>query len=91
MTFEELLENMTPEMHTAMRQAVELGKWPDGRVLSDEERETCLQAVIAYDHQNLDPAQRVGYVGERKNCSDDGPDEKKSMRLGPGGVEIFEG
>ncbi len=92
MTFEELLKAMTPEMHTAMKQAVELGKWPDGRRLSKEDKENCLQAVIAYDHENVATTERVGYIGERQNCKDDGADaEQASAKRGPGGVQVFEG
>ncbi len=92
MTFEELLKSMTPEMHAAMKQAVELGKWPDGRRLSKEDKETCLQAVIAYDHQQDIPTEeRVGYIGERQNCKDEGEADQESTKRGPGGVQVFEG
>ena len=66
MTFEELLKSMTPEIHATMKRAVELGKWPDGRRLSDEERETCMQAVIAYDAEHLPEEERIGYISRKK-------------------------
>lgn len=62
MTFDELLAAMTPEVHATMKTVVEIGKWPDGRRLTSEERETCLQAVIAYDAVHLAEEDRVGYV-----------------------------
>lgn len=62
MTFDELLASMTPEVHATMKQVVEIGKWPDGRRLTSEERETCLRAVMAYDAMNLPEEERVGYV-----------------------------
>ena len=66
MTFEELLQSMTPEIHATMKTAVELGKWADGRRLSAEERESCMQAVIAYDELHLPEAQRVGFIDRTK-------------------------
>lgn len=66
MTFDELLKTMTPEIHAMMKTAVELGKWADGRRLTDEEREACMQAVIAYDEQHLPEQQRVGYIDRTK-------------------------
>jgi uncharacterized protein YeaC (DUF1315 family) len=66
MTFDELLKSMTPEIHAMMKTAVELGKWADGRRLSGEEREACLQAVIAYDERHLPEQQRVGYIDRTK-------------------------
>jgi len=61
MTYEELISAMTPQMHTALRTAIELGKWPDGRKLSAEQREICLRAVIQYD-QRLPAEERVGFI-----------------------------
>ncbi|MGB0468245.1 MAG: YeaC family protein [Pontibacterium sp.] len=75
MTYDELIEAMTPDMHRSLRQAVELGKWPDGKRLSDEQRETCMRAVIAYDTENLPPEQRVGYIDRtRKDGTQHGSD-----------------
>ncbi|RDE25243.1 DUF1315 family protein [Motiliproteus coralliicola] len=67
MTFEELLQSMTPEIHATMKTAVELGKWADGRRLTDEEREACMQAVIAYDEQHVPEEERVGYISRKKS------------------------
>ncbi len=71
MTFEELLQSMTPEIHASMKQAVELGKWPDGRRLTVDERQACLQAVIAYDAEHLPEEQRVGYISRKKSDGND--------------------
>ena len=62
MTYEELIKVMTPDMHASLKRAVELGKWPNGQRLSDEQRETCMRAVIAYDTQNLPANERVGFI-----------------------------
>lgn len=66
MNFDELIRTMTPEIHATMRTAVELGKWADGRRLTDQERESCMQAVIAYDEKNLPEEDRIGYIGRKK-------------------------
>lgn len=63
MKFEQMIEAMTPEVYSALKRAVELGKWPNGERLSQQQRETCLSAVIAYEHQShLPDDQRVGYI-----------------------------
>ena len=51
MNVEQLLAAMTPDVYERLRQAVETGKWPDGKVLSDEQKENCLQAGIAVSGQ----------------------------------------
>jgi len=66
MTYEELIAAMTPDMHASLKQAVELGKWPDGRRLTPEQRDICMRAVVAYDMENLAPDQRVGFIDRTK-------------------------
>ncbi len=61
MDLKQLLDSITPEVYESLKRAIELGKWPDGRVLSAGQKELCMQAVIAYDARK--PAdQRTGYV-----------------------------
>lgn len=68
MTFEKMLETLTPELVAAFRLAIEIGKWPDGRRLTPEQRATCMQAVIAWEHKHLPENQRTGYIdkGEKE-------------------------
>ncbi len=66
MTYEELLASMTPEIHAAMKLAIEIGKWPNGVRLSDDEREACMQAVIGYDLENVPADERVGFIDRTK-------------------------
>ena len=49
MDFNAILEMITPEVHGSLRRAVEIGKWADGVALTREQRELCLQAVIAWE------------------------------------------
>lgn len=67
MDYRQLLESLTPEMYEGLKRAVELGKWPDGRRLSPEQRELCLQAVIAYDNRNRPAEERTGYIPPREH------------------------
>ncbi|MBV0932272.1 YeaC family protein [Marinobacterium weihaiense] len=63
MTFEKMIEAMQPEVYQSLRRAVELGKWPNGERLTQEQRETSLRAVIAYEHtHNVAEDQRVGFI-----------------------------
>lgn len=62
MDYQELLNSITPEIYENLKRAVELGKWPDGRALSQEQRETCMQAMIAFEHKNMSAEEHTGYV-----------------------------
>ncbi|MEW9796716.1 YeaC family protein [Alteromonas sp. CYL-A6] len=48
MNVDALLQAMTPEVFERLRTAVETGKWQDGTVLSQEQRDNCMQAVMLY-------------------------------------------
>jgi uncharacterized protein YeaC (DUF1315 family) len=60
--YEDLLRQITPELYNTFRRSLELGRWPDGREMTAEQREHCLQAVIAYDQMNRNEPDRVGYI-----------------------------
>jgi len=63
MNVEQLIASMTPEIYKNMREAVELGRWGDGRPMLPEQKETCVEAMIRYEHLNNVPeTERVGYV-----------------------------
>ncbi|MDN3520075.1 YeaC family protein [Halomonas ramblicola] len=68
MTFERMIQQMTPTIYASLKQAVALRKWPDGRLLTPEQTELCLEAVMRYEHENQVPEeQRVGYL-EQRTC-----------------------
>ncbi len=62
MDYEQLISGMTPDIHAALKRAVEIGKWPDGRLLSADQRALCMEAVINYEHRHLPEQDRVGYI-----------------------------
>ncbi len=75
MTFERMIQQMTPTIYESLKQAVELRKWPDGRVLTAEQTELCLEAVMRYEVEHKVPeAQRVGYL-QSANCGSQGDAE----------------
>lgn len=62
MNLQHLIDHITPDIHANLKRAVEIGKWPDGRALTAEQRELCLQAVIVYEARHLEEHERVGYI-----------------------------
>jgi len=75
MNFEELLASITPDIYDNLCRSVEQGKWPDGRRLTDDQRETCLQAIIAYDAANKPREDRVGYLPPKEKHCDSNSDK----------------
>lgn len=66
--FSKLIENITPDIYQSLKTAIEIGKWSDGRKLTQEQKELSLQAVIAWEMQNLPEEERTGYMGPQE-CS----------------------
>lgn len=68
MTFEKMINQMTPAIYESLKQAVSLRKWPDGRRLTPEQTELCLEAVMRFEVENNVPEEnRVGYL-EKRTC-----------------------
>ena len=65
-SFAEMIENITPEIYQSLKLAVEIGKWPDGRKLTQEQKELTLQAMIAWETRNLPEEERTGYMGPQE-------------------------
>lgn len=64
MNFSELASNMTPDIYSRLREAIELGRWPTGQALTKEQKGLCLEAVITFEIKTDVPAEkRTGYIG----------------------------
>ena len=72
-SFAEAIANITPEIYENLKLAVEIGKWGDGRKLTQEQKELCLQAMIAWEMENLPEDQRTGFMGEQACASKSEP------------------
>jgi len=87
MTYEELIERLDPTVYTNLKRAIELGKWPDGRRLSPEQREISLEAVIYYENlHNVPETERVGYL-DRGSKAGTACDPSVRQRAGQGEVD----
>jgi uncharacterized protein YeaC (DUF1315 family) len=69
MTVNKLVESLTPEMAEDLKRAIERGKFPDGRVVSEAQRELMLEAVILYDAAKLPEEERTGFIHRKKTAS----------------------
>ena len=63
MHYQDFITQMPEEVYLRLKKASETGKWPDGQALTEEQKEHCLQAVLAWqalnvaDKQHFMPAQ----------------------------------
>ena len=77
MDYQQLIETMSPEIYQSLIRALELGKWPDGKPLTREQRQNTMQAVIAWGERYLSERERVGFIDNKQKAGDscDDPQE----------------
>lgn len=59
MNTEQLVSTITLEAYERLLYAVETGKWPDGTVLTKEQRDNCMQAVMLYQSKHNTEAEHM--------------------------------
>ena len=68
-TVDELVESLTPDMVNDLKRAIEIGKFPDNRAVSEEQRELMIEATILYDALKLPEEERTGFIQRKKQAS----------------------
>ena len=68
-TVNELVESLTPDMVNDLKRAIEIGKFPDNRAVSEEQRELMIEATILYDALKLPEEERTGFIYRKKQAS----------------------
>lgn len=79
MDFKTLIQKLDPDIYSRLKTAIEIGKWPDGRVLTEEQKILSMQAVIAFEIEHNFPEHlRVGYVNTTGSaCHEDEQDHQE--------------
>lgn len=67
MNKQDILNSLNPEIIAKFRTAIEIGKWENGTKLTDEQRATCMQAVMVWEHEYLPTEERTGYIEKPKD------------------------
>jgi uncharacterized protein YeaC (DUF1315 family) len=70
MDYLQLIETLSPAIYQSLVRSVELGKWPDGKTLTTEQRAHAMQAIIAWGERHLAEQDRVGYVQKKQKVAE---------------------
>lgn len=83
MNLQQLLRSITPEIYENLKRAIELGKWFDGSKISAEQKDLCMQAVIAYEHNHFPPEKHTGYIPPKPHvyCGDDHSHDQSDQQV----------
>ncbi len=79
MQLDDFLQTMSPQLYQTLKQALELGRWPNGERLTDDQREAGLQAIIVYEHEHVPESERVGYMPQ--TCKSSAKQEETILRF----------
>ena len=69
-----MLEHLNPTVYEQLKQSLEIGKWPDGELLTERQKEIVMQALISWGEIHLPAEQRIGYIdkGKKEKSRNDG-------------------
>ena len=69
-----MLEHLNPTVYEQLKQSLEIGKWPDGELLTERQKEIVMQALIGWSEIHLPAEQRIGYIdkGKKEKSRNDG-------------------
>ena len=81
MDYLDLVADMSPEVYARLKRALELGRWPDGRALTAQQKEDTLQAVIAWGEIHLEASERVGFIDRGSKAGSTPPEESSPQTL----------
>ncbi len=76
----ETIRNMGRDVYDRMLDALASGRWPDGRIVNEEQREHTMRAVIAWGEMNLPPEERIGYIDKGHKAGDTCDDEPTTLK-----------
>ena len=74
MEYLKVLEHLNPTVYEQLKQSLEIGKWPDGELLTERQKEIVMQALIGWGEIHLPAEQRIGYIdkGKKEKYQNDG-------------------
>ena len=57
-----LFSYINEKLYQELKTAIELGRWPSGNVLSENQKQISLQAIIHYESRHLPDEQHTAYI-----------------------------
>jgi uncharacterized protein YeaC (DUF1315 family) len=82
------IQQMDRGLYDRLRESLATGRWPDGRPVTEAQRQHAMQAVITWGELHLPPDERVGFIDKGSKADEDcdapAPLKWKTLR---GGVD----
>jgi uncharacterized protein YeaC (DUF1315 family) len=66
MDYQQTIDDMSPEIYQRLVRAVEIGKWPDNKPLTSEQRVHAMRAIIAWGERHCRRSSASGISTSKK-------------------------
>ena len=60
--YRDSVRQMDRKIYEQLVNSLATGRWPDGRILTADQRAHAMQAVITWGEMHLQPEERVGFI-----------------------------
>ena len=68
--YEEAVKAIPKELYQRMVDALSTGRWPDGRELTEKQRNEAMEAVLLWGEYHLPKEERIGFIDKGAKAGD---------------------
>ena len=68
--YRESVQQMDRQVYEQLLESLSTGRWPDGRTLTETQRQHAMRAVITWGEIHLSPEERVGFIDKGAKAGD---------------------
>lgn len=68
--YRESVQQMDRQVYEQLLESLSTGRWPDGRALTETQRQHAMRAVITWGEIHLSPEERVGFIDKGAKAGD---------------------
>ena len=68
--YRESVQQMDRQVYEQLLESLSTGRWPDGRTLTETQRQHAMRAVITWGEIYLSPEKRVGFIDKGAKAGD---------------------
>lgn len=65
------IQQMDRGVYDRLVESLETGRWPDGRPVTESQRQHAMQAVITWGAMHLPPEERVGFIDKGSKAGEE--------------------
>ena len=68
--YRESVQQMDRQVYEQLLESLSTGRWPDGRALTETQRQHAMRAVITWGEMHLSPEERIGFIDKGAKAGD---------------------